>query len=219
MTRPTLMAVDDDREVLGAVASDLKRRYGERYRILQADSGATALELSRKLELRNEPVALFLADQRMPQLSGTDFLAQAAEVFPEAKRILLTAYADTDAAIEAINLARIDYYLLKPWHPPEEKLYPVLDDFLDDWQAHYRPAFDGLRLLAYRWTREAHALKGFLARNEVPYRFLDLEKGARTRRLLHDAGLTDAQLPAVLFQDGSALPRATPQGVAERLGL
>ncbi len=219
MARPTLVAVDDDPQVLGAVTSDLKRRYGGQYRVVGVGSGAAGLELAHKLRLRNDEVALFVSDQRMPQMTGTEFLAQAGDVFPRAKRILLTAYADTDAAIEAINRAEVHYYLLKPWHPPEEKLFPVLDDFLDDWQAHYRPAFDGLRLLAYRWTRGAHAVKAFLARNQVPYRFLDLETGAEARTLLADADLTVAQLPAVVFQDGTVLPNADALAVAERLGL
>ncbi len=219
MARPTLVAVDDDPQVLRAVTSDLKRRYGQQYRVLAADSGAAALELARKLRLRNDEVALFLSDQRMPQMSGTEFLARASEIFPRAKRMLLTAYADTNAAIEAINRADVHYYLLKPWHPPEEKLFPVLDDFLDDWQAHYRPAFDGLRVLAYRWTRDAHTLKNFLARNQVPYRFLDVESTPEAKQLLADAGMTDAQLPAVVFQDGSVAPNAEPSHLAERLGL
>ncbi|HKI57177.1 MAG TPA: FAD-dependent oxidoreductase [Trueperaceae bacterium] len=219
MARPTLLAVDDDPQVLRAVTSDLKRRYGDRYRVVSADSGAAGLELAHKLRLRNDDVALFLSDQRMPQMSGTEFLTQSSGIFPRAKRILLTAYADTNAAIEAINRADVHYYLLKPWHPPEEKLFPVLDDFLDDWQAHYRPAFDGLRVLAYRWTRDAHTLKTFLARNQVPYRFLDVERVAEAKNLLADAELSDSELPAVLFPDGTALPNAAPSQVAERLGL
>ncbi len=219
MVKPTLMAVDDDPQVLRAIAGDLRRRYGERYRVLQAESGAAALELAAKVKLRNEPVALFVSDQRMPQMSGTQLLSETGALFPDAKRILLTAYADTDAAIRAINEAAVDYYLLKPWHPAEEKLYPVLDEFIDEWQAHYRPAFDGLRLLAYRWSSEAHTLKGFLARNGVPYRFLDVEQGTGGRRLQADAGVTDAQLPAVVFPDGSCLPAATPHAVASKLGL
>ncbi len=219
MVKPTLMAVDDDPQVLTAVASDLKRRYGEQYRVLSAGSGAAGLELAHKLRLRNDEVALFLSDQRMPQMTGTEFLAQASEIFPRAKRILLTAYADTNAAIEAINRADVHYYLLKPWHPPEEKLFPVLDDFLDDWQAHYRPPFEGLRLLAYRWTRDAYALKNFLARNQVPYHFLDVETVPEARNLRADAELSDAQLPAIVFQDGTVLPNADAPQVAERLGL
>ena len=219
MAKPTLMVVDDDPQVLRALTSDLKRTYGARYRVLAAESGGAGLELARKVRLRNDEVALFLSDQRMPVMSGTAFLAQASEFFPRAKRILLTAYADTDAAIEAINRADVHYYLLKPWHPAEEKLYPVLDDFLDDWQAFYRPAFDGLRLLAYRWTREAHVLRNFLARNQVPYRFLDVESAPEARRVLADAALSDAQLPAVVFTDGTVLPNADLPQVAQRLGL
>ncbi len=219
MAKPTLMVVDDDPQVLRAIASDLKRRYGESYRILSADAGPAGLELARKLRLRNDDVALFLSDQRMPVMSGTEFLAQASAFFPRAKRILLTAYADTDAAIEAINRAEVHYYLLKPWHPAEEKLFPVLDDFLDDWQAFYRPGFDGLRLLAYRWTRDAHTLRNFLARNQVPYRFLDVESVPEARRVLADAGLSDAQLPAVVFTDGTVLANADQPQVAQRLGL
>jgi len=219
VVKPALMAVDDDPQVLRAITSDLKRRYGDRYRVLAAESGAAGLELARKLRLRNDEVALFLSDQRMPQMSGTEFLAQAGAFFSRAKRILLTAYADTNAAIEAINQAEVHYYLLKPWHPAEEKLFPVLDDFLDDWQAHYRPAFDGLRLLAYRWTRDGHALRNFLARNQVPYRFLDVESVPEARRVLADAGLSDAQLPAVVFPDGTVLAHADQSQVAERLGL
>ncbi|MEJ2666390.1 MAG: FAD-dependent oxidoreductase [Deinococcales bacterium] len=197
MAKPTILVVDDDPQVLAALSSDLKQRYGAKYRVLQADSGAVALDLARKLRLRNDPIALFLADQRMPHLDGTTFLARAGEIDPSAKRILLTAYADTD----------------------EAKLYPVLDDFIDDWKAHYRPGFDGLRLIAYRWTRDAHTLKAFLTRNEVPYQFLDLEKGLRARKLLDEAGLTDAQLPAVVFSDGSTMPQAAPRDVAAKLGL
>jgi len=219
MAKPTVMVVDDDPHVLRAVASDLMRRYGEHYRVLPADSGAKALELAGALSLRRDPIALYLVDQRMPHMTGTDFLTQAADIFPDAKRVLLTAYADTDAAIQAINRAHIDYYLVKPWHPPEEKLYPVVDDVLEDWQASYKPSFDGLEVIAYRWTRDAHTLKGFLARNQVPYRFLDLEKGRGAQRRLERLGRSDTELPVVVFSDGTSLPTATTREVAEKLGL
>ena len=219
MAKPSVLAVDDDPQVLRAVVSDLTRRYGQRYRVLSADSGAKAIELARNLRQRNDPVALILADQRMPQMTGTEVLSEIGEIFPSAKRVLLTAYADTEAAIEAINRAHIDYYLQKPWHPPEEKLYPVLDDILDDWQANYKPGFDGVHLIAYRWTRGAHELKGFLARNQVPYRFLDLEKSASATLLLDHAEMGDADLPVVVFPDGTALPQAQPRDTAEKLGL
>ncbi|MDP9473278.1 MAG: response regulator, partial [Chloroflexota bacterium] len=174
MARPVLLTVDDDPEVLGAVRRDLRRQYGDRYRVLAADSGATALETAEQLKLRNEPVALFLADQRMPRMSGVEFLEQGIALFPDAKKVLLTAYADTDAAIRAINSVRIDHYLLKPWDPPEQHLYPVLDDLLADWDAAYHPPFGGLRVIGHRWSPKSHGVKDFLARNQVPYRWLDI---------------------------------------------
>jgi thioredoxin reductase (NADPH) len=219
MAKPALLAVDDDPEVLRAVARDLKREYGERYRVLQADSGAAGLEVLKGLKLRNTPLALLLADQRMPRMSGVEFLAQAAEFFPDAKRVLLTAYADTEAAIRAINSARVDFYLLKPWDPPEENLYPVLTDLLDDWQAGFHPPFEGIRIIGHRWSPEAHNLKEFLARNCVPYRWLDVEAGEEAKRLLEETGLGGAKLPLAILPDGAYLEGATAQEVAQRVGL
>ncbi|MFO7546388.1 MAG: FAD-dependent oxidoreductase, partial [Trueperaceae bacterium] len=184
-----------------------------------ASSGEGALELVTSLELREEPIALFLADQRMPSMSGTAFLTRAAEHYPEAKRVLLTAYADTDAAIEAINAAGVDHYLLKPWHPPEEKLYPALDDQLEDWLAAFKPAFEGVRLIDARWSPAAHALKGFLARNQVPYRWLDAERHPEALRVLAAAGAGPDDLPVVVCPDGTVLREATPLSVAEKVGL
>lgn len=219
MAKPALFTIDDDPEVLRVITRDLKRRYGDRYRIVDAESGHQALEMLERLRVHDEPVALLLADQLMPRLSGTEFLIQAAELHPKAKRVLLTAYADTAAAIEAINHARVDYYLLKPWHPPEDKLYPVLDDFLEDWHAGFRPAFQGLRLLAHRWSPEAHHLKNFLARNQVPYQWLDLETNPAAQRMLAEVELEGGPLPVVRFTDGTFLAAATPALVAERIGL
>ena len=219
MAKPVLMAIDDDPEVLRAVSRDLKRRYGDRFRVLDAPSGAAGLELVSSLERRQEPLALFIADQRMPEMSGTAFLTKAGARYPEAKRVLLTAYADTGSAIEAINTARVDHYLLKPWHPPEEKLYPVLDDVLDDWQAAFKPAFQGVRLIDARWSPAAHLLKGFLARNQIPYLWLDAERNAEARRLLEAAGAGVDDLPLVVCPDGSLLLRASPALVAEKVGL
>jgi thioredoxin reductase (NADPH) len=173
MPKPVLLALDDDPEVLRAVERDLRKRYADRYRIMRADSGATAIRSLETLKRRHDPVALFLADQRMPEMSGVDFISRAINVYPEAKRVLLTAYADTDAAIQAINQARIHHYLLKPWDPPEEHLYPVLDDLLEDWQANHRPTFDGVRVLGHRWSPHSYAIRDFLARNQLPYRWLD----------------------------------------------
>src|ERR1035441_4038983 len=166
MAKPILLTVDDDPEVLRAVERDLRRRYAEHYRVLRADSGATALEALGGLKRRGDSVALLLVDQRMPQMTGVEFLGQAMELFPNAKRVLLTAYADTDAAIQAINSARIHHYLLKPWDPPEEHLYPVLDDLLDDWMGSYRPPTEGIRVLGTRWSPRSYAIRDFLNRNQ-----------------------------------------------------
>jgi thioredoxin reductase (NADPH) len=219
VVKPVVLAIDDDPEVLRAITRDLRRRYGDRFRVLDAPSGAGGLEIVAALERRQEPVALFLADQRMPSITGTAFLVQAGERYPEAKRVLLTAYADTDAAIDAINTAHVDHYLLKPWHPPEERLYPVLDDELEDWSAAFRPAFDGVRLIDARWSPAAHALKGFLARNQVPYLWLDAERQPEALRALEVAGAGHGDLPVVLCPDGTVLRRATPASVAEKVGL
>jgi thioredoxin reductase (NADPH) len=218
-TKPILLTVDDDPDVLRAVERDLRRHYGKDYRVVRADAGATALDTLRQVDDRGEPVALFLVDQRMPHMSGVEFLEQARAVFPDAKRVLLTAYADTDAAIRAINTVKIDYYSMKPWDPPEENLYPVLDDLLGDWQAQYRPPFQGIRLIGHRWSADSHALKDFLGRNSIPYQWLDVESnGEEARVLLQKAGLDEGQLPAVLFDDGSHLAEPSIREVAEKIG-
>ena len=222
MVKPVLLTVDDDAEVLRAVERDLRHRYGERYRVIRADSGAAALEALRGLKKRGDAVALFLADQRMPQMTGVEFLGQALELFPDAKRVLLTAYADTDAAIRAINDARIHHYLLKPWDPPEEHLYPVLDDLLDDWRASFRPPFEGVRVLGTRWSPVCYALRDFLARNQAPYQGIDVETAdqvAEVRRLVAAAGGEASNLPLVLFPDGTSLANPSTGELAEKLGL
>ena len=220
MAKPVMLAVDDDPEVLQAVSRDLRRRYGDRYRVVRADSGAVALEAVRELKRKNEPIALFLVDQRMPRMSGVDFLEEAVPLFPDAKKALLTAYADTEAAIRAINQAHVDHYLLKPWDPPEEQLYPVLDDLLDDWQAGYRPPFEGVRVVGHRWSPEAHAVRDFLARNQVPYKWLDLEGTTDPRKALEENGLDpELQLPAVVLADGTVLVRPALTEVAAGVGL
>jgi thioredoxin reductase (NADPH) len=217
--KPILLIVDDDPDVLRAIERDLRRHYGREYRVLRADAGATALDALKQIDERGEPVALFLADQRMPQMSGVEFLEQARTLFPEAKRVLLTAYADTEAAIRAINTVKVDYYSMKPWDPPEENLYPVLDDLLGDWQAHYRPRFQGIRVIGHRWSADSHALKDFLGRNGVPYQWLDVESnGEEARALLQKAGVDDSRLPVVLFDDGSHLAEPSIQEVAEKIG-
>lgn len=218
--RPVILVVDDDPEVLRAVERDLKRRYGRDYRVLSAASGEDGVELLRQVSVRGEPVALLLADQRMPRMSGVEFLEAAVEYAPTARRAILTAYSDIDAAIGAINRAHIDFYLQKPWDPPEANLYPVLDELLDDWRGQYRPGYDdGIRVLGPRWSPQVHDIKDFLARNQVPYRALDVEQGDEACKLLEAAGLDGRELPVVLFPDGSHLVQPLPRDVAEKAGL
>ena len=217
--KPIILTVDDDPQVLGAVARDLRRRYGEDYRIVRADSGKSALEATNELKNRSTPVALLLADQRMPSMDGVSFLSEAMQLFPNAKRALLTAYADTDAAISAINSSKIHYYLLKPWDPPEEKLYPVLDDLLSDWQAGYRPPFTGIRVVGDRWSPKGHDLRDFLARNQVPYRWLDVEADEEAKGLVEAEGLEPDDLPVVVLEDGETLKKPSITEVAQKAGL
>ena len=220
--KPIILTVDDDTEVLRAIARDVRHGFGEHFRVIRAESGDRALAVLRQLKLANESVALMLVDQRMPGLSGIELLAEAKQLFPDAKKALLTAYADTDAAIAAINEVRLDYYLVKPWDPPEEALYPVLDDLLDDWKAHYRAPFEGLRVLGTRWSPDAYALRTFLARQHVPYHFVDLEAAALdadAQRLADAVGATPDQLPAVVFKEGDVMKRPDIPSVANRLGL
>ena len=221
MANPALLAVDDDVNVLAAVERDLRKKYSDRYRVLRADSGSAALELLGQLQKRSTPVALVLSDQRMPRMSGVELLTEVARTFPETKRVLLTAYADTDAAIRAINDARVDHYLLKPWDPPDEQLYPVIDDLLDDWQAQYRPPFDGLRVVGTRWSPDAYAVRTFLARHHVPYQFIDLDAAMdpESKRLVEAVDATPERLPIVVCRDGAVLSRPDVASVADRLGL
>jgi thioredoxin reductase (NADPH) len=217
--RPAILAVDDEPAVLAAVARDLRRRFGEGYRILRSGSGQDALDVLRDLVARGDQVALLVADQRMPGLSGTDFLVQARQVVPGAKRVLLTAYADTEAAIQAINEVALDYYLLKPWDPPEEQLYPVVEDLLTTWEAGAALESGGVRLIGHRFSRETHELRDFLARNRVPGRWLDVERDGESRELLKVAGVAESGLPVALLEDGTVLERPTILELAERLGV
>ena len=222
MAKPILLSVDDDSDVLRAIERDLRSQYGADYRVIGSDSPTEALALLNQLRLRNDGVALLLADQRMPQMDGVGFLLEARQIFPEAKRALLTAYADTNAAISAINQANIDYFFLKPWDPPTEHLYPQLDDLLDDWRATYRPAFEGIRVLGTRWSPRAYELRDFLARNHVPYQWMDVEQSAHdpeTQRVLEALGPDANKIPVVLFPDGTKLTEAIPAEVAQRVGL
>lgn len=211
--------MDDDASVLEAVVQDLRRQYGADYRIMRAANGQTALDTLSQLQARQEPVALLLSDQRMPGMTGVDFLERSRKLYPEAKRVLLTAYADTEAAIQAINTARIHYYLNKPWDPPEEKLYPVLSDLLDDWLAGYVPPFEGLRVVGNRWSLKDHRVRSFLSRNHVPYRWFDLATSEEARKMLQDRKLDEKVLPVVLFSDGTSLADPEPEALAGRVGL
>ncbi len=219
MTKPAILTVDDDPEVLRSIARDLRKQYGEDYRVLRADSGAAALEALEELRLKQEPVALILSDQRMPGMDGVTFLERAAVINAKAKRVMLTAYADTQAAINAINQSQVDYYLLKPWDPPEEKLFPVLDDLLDAWRADFRPGYGGLRVVGSRWSQPTHLVKDFLARNQIPYTYLDADANEEARGMLEEFGAGVATVPLVLLPDGERLVGPTPAEVAARVGM
>jgi thioredoxin reductase (NADPH) len=219
MSKPVIWTIDDDPDVLRAVERDLRRQYGDRYKVISADSGASALEAVKQLKLRNEMVALFLVDQRMPHMSGVEFLEKAVELYPEAKRALLTAYADTDAAIQAINSVHIDHYLMKPWDPPEERLYGVVDDLLDDWQAGYHPVFEGVRVVGHRWSPHSNEIRDFLGRNFVPHQWLNIEADETAKQLLSTTGAGISSLPLVVFADGSFLANPPISEIARKLGL
>jgi thioredoxin reductase (NADPH) len=222
MAKPVLLTVDDDSEVLRAIERDLRSKYGADYRVIGSDSPDGALNVLKQLKVRNDSVALMLADQRMPEMDGVSFLREAMEIFPDAKRALLTAYADTNAAISAINEANIHYFFMKPWDPPTEHLYPQLDDLLDDWRASYRPAFEGIRVLGTRWSAKCYELRDFLARNRVPYQWIDVElseNDPETKRLSEYLGPEAAKLPIVLFPDGTRLFESVPAEVAQKVGL
>lgn len=216
--RPALLTVDDDAAVSRAVARDLRRRYGEQYRVVRAESGPEALDVCRELKLRGEQVAVLLADHRMPGMSGIEFLEQAMDLFPAARRVLLTAYADTDAAIDAVNVVDLDHYLLKPWDPPEEKLYPVVDAQLDAWRATAPSTVHGPKVVGHRWSARSSQVREFLARNQVPYRWFASDSPEGTR-LLEAAGVDAERLPVVVTTDGEVLVEPDDATIAERVGL
>jgi len=222
MPKPVLLTVDDDPEVLRAIERDLRSHYSDRYRVMRANSGSAALVTLRELKARNNPVALLLADQRMPQMDGVGFLSEAMEMHPLAKRALLTAYADTNAAIDAINEARVHYYLMKPWDPPEEKLFPALDDLLHDWTSTFRPLYEGIRVLGTRWSNRSYELRDFLARNQVPYQWIDVELAQtdpEVRGLINSLGPEAETLPLIIFSDGARLAEPPLPAVADKIGL
>jgi thioredoxin reductase (NADPH) len=217
--RAAIVAVDDEPVVLAAVSRDLRRHFGETYRILRVGSGAEALELLSELRARGDAVAMLIADQRMPGMDGTEYLLKARAIYPEAKRVLLTAYADTDAAIAAINEVSLDYYLLKPWDPPEEQLYPVVEDLLSAWEAGSAMEAGGVRVIGHRFSRDTHDLRDFLARNRIPARWLDVERDVEARELIAVAGVQEDRLPVALLEDGTVLERPTVLELAERIGV
>ena len=222
MLKPTLLTVDDDPNVLRAIERDLRSRYGDRYRVLRANSGDAGLVLLRELKVRNDAVALLLADQRMPAMDGIGFLAEAKKLYPDSKRALLTAYADTSAAINAINEVNVDYFFLKPWDPPSQHLYPVLDDLLEDWNASYKPPYEGIRVLGTRWSPRAYEVRDFLARNHVPYQWIDVELASEdpeVKQLIASVGDDAGHLPMTLFPDGTRMFESTPAELADKIGL
>jgi len=218
--KPVILAVDDDNEVLGAIERDLKQRYRQKYRVVSARSSTQAMEVAEELRRRGTPIALFLADQRMPETTGTEFLARVRKVHPDAKRVLLTAYADSAAAIDAINSVGLDYYLMKPWDPPEDRLYPVIDDLLADWSAKARPSFEGPRVLGSRWSPQSYAARDFLSRNQIPYQWIDIDQDEPMRELALSANGGDAsRLPVVLLPDGTTLTQPSTAELGGKCGL
>jgi thioredoxin reductase (NADPH) len=219
MPKPVIFTIDDDVSVLNSIERDLRARYGQQYRILPIDSGKSALEYLKRLQQRNETVALFLVDQRMPEMSGVEFLEEAIRSYPQAKRVLLTAYADTQAAIDSINEVGLNYYLMKPWHPPEERLYPVLDELLEDWKIHVRLPYEGIRVAGTLWSLSSHQVKDFLTRHQIPYQWQDIEKDSGARQQVEAISPEESKLPVVFFPDGKTLVQPDLKELAEKVGL
>jgi thioredoxin reductase (NADPH) len=219
MAKPAIFSIDDDPSVLTAVEYDLRIRYGQEYRIIPINSGKAALDYLKKMQQRNETVALFLVDQRMPEMNGVEFLERAMRIYPQAKRVLLTAYADTEAAISSINEVGLDYYLMKPWHPPEERLYPILDELIEDWKVHVRLPYQGIRVAGTLWSLPSHQVKDFLTRHQIPYQWLDIEKDSHARQMVEEATSGSSKLPAVFFPDGNVLLQPDLKDLAELVGL
>jgi thioredoxin reductase (NADPH) len=219
MAKPVIFTIDDDPSVLNSVERDLRSRYGQDYRIIPINQGKAALDYLKKLEQRSETVALFLVDQRMPELSGVEFLMEAIHTYPQAKRVLLTAYADTQAAIDSINEVGLDYYLMKPWHPPEERLYPILDELLEDWKVRVHLPYVGIRVAGTLWSLTSHEAKDFLTRHQIPYQWLDIEKDSNARKLVEGVSAEVRKLPVIFFPDGTVLVQPGLKELAEKVGL
>jgi len=219
MKLPYIIIVDDDRQVLGAIQRDMRNHYREEYRVVATESAMEALELIKELKLKNEAVALFISDQKMPEMDGVTFLEKAKETYDETKVVLLTAYSDIDAAIKAINTVKLDFYLLKPWNPPEEKLYPVVDDLLEEWHSHYRPDHEGIRIIGFQWSPRSHKLKEFLSGNLVPFLWMDVESNADAEKYVASANAPHSSLPLVVLKDGSFLLDPELPALASGIGL
>jgi len=219
MKKPIILTVDDEIEVSNAIERDLRSQYGKEYKIIKTNSGSEALETARLLKKRDDHIALFVTDQRMPEMEGTEFLEEAIKIYPDARKVLLTAYADTNAAITAINKLGLDHYLMKPWDPPEEKLYPILTDLLNSWHAGSHSTFEGIRVIGLPWDPASYHVKDFLARNNIPYKWLDVEVNEEAKRLLEIAGSSNHELPLLLFPDGSSMNKPENREIAERVGL
>lgn len=219
MKQPIIFVIDDDQQVLRAIERDLRKKYRQEYRILTAELGEEALAVVKELKLKNEVIALLFLDQRMPGMQGVEFLELAKAYFPEAKRVLLTAYSDTNTAIQAINKVQLDYYLMKPWDPPEEKLYPILNEQLDDWQLNFKPEFQGIKLVGFQWSPQSHTIKDFLAGNLIPYQWLDIETNGKARELLELSSVDVKSLPAIFFEDGTHLANPDILTLAAKVGF
>jgi len=219
MKLPFIIIVDDDEQVLRAIQRDISNKYRNQYRISATDSASEAIELIKELKLKNESVALFISDQRMPEMEGVTFLGETKEIFPEAKLVLLTAYSDTDVAIRAINNLKLDYYLLKPWNPPDEKLYPIVDDLLDDWHAQYKPDYEGLRIIGFQWSPKSHRLKEFLSGNLIPYLWMDVEENTEAEKYLASTDVKLDDLPLVILKHGKWLTDPSLPELAAQIGL
>jgi len=219
MKLPFIIIVDDDEQVLRAIQRDIRNKYHNEYRISATDSANEAIELIKELKLKNETVALFISDQRMPEMDGVTFLGKAKEIYPESKLVLLTAYSDIEVAIKAINDIKLNYYLLKPWNPPDEKLYPVVDDLLDEWQAHYKPDHEGIRIIGFQWSPKSHQLKEFLSGNLIPYLWMDVENNPDAEKFLLSASASRQSLPLVVLKDGTSMIDPSLPQLAQRIGL
>src|ERR1700761_9113010 len=219
MNKPIIFSIDDDQQVLRAISRDLKTQYNSDYKIISTTSAKEALDALTDLKNTGDTVAMFVVDQRMPEMEGVDFLQKAIKIYPDAKRVLLTAYSDTEAAIKAINVVQLDYYLTKPWNPPEEKLYPVIDDLLDDWQSHYTPDFKGIKLIGYQFSPKSHEIKDYLAGNLIPYRWFDIETNPEAKTLLDVNNKSNKDCPVIIYEDGVCTCMPTIRQIADKAGL